>query len=166
LPSASHWCFWARTNSPGLTLEGPRREKPKESKIEFTFSIRTTQPGFGVSLAPRVPRVIPRSQPFIPWLTLARTFPHIRMSVSRTTITPQSCSDLDGAQRVTELLDPGELPRNSIYNLRCLPRGTLTERFDLSIFFLMGFFAFLQGVFEKMGGKTWFFGGEFVVESW
>jgi hypothetical protein len=24
----------------------------------------------------------------------------------------------------------------------------------------------LQGVFEKTGGKTWFFGGEFVVESW
>jgi hypothetical protein len=24
----------------------------------------------------------------------------------------------------------------------------------------------LQGVFEKTGGRTWFFGGEFVVESW
>jgi len=30
----------------------------------------------------------------------------------------------------------------------------------------MELFAFLQGVFEKTGGKTWFFGGEFVVESW
>jgi hypothetical protein len=33
-------------------------------------------------------------------------------------------------------------------------------------FFFEGVFAFLQGVFEKTGGKTWFFGGEFVVESW
>jgi hypothetical protein len=32
--------------------------------------------------------------------------------------------------------------------------------------FLWGVFAFLQGVFEKAGGKTWFFCGEFVVESW
>jgi hypothetical protein len=30
----------------------------------------------------------------------------------------------------------------------------------------LGFFAFLQGAFEKTGGRTWFFGGEFVVESW
>jgi hypothetical protein len=30
----------------------------------------------------------------------------------------------------------------------------------------MELFAFLQGVFEKMGGKTWFFSGAFVVESW
>jgi hypothetical protein len=30
----------------------------------------------------------------------------------------------------------------------------------------MELFAFLQGVFEKTGGKTWFFGGESVVESW
>jgi hypothetical protein len=30
----------------------------------------------------------------------------------------------------------------------------------------MGLFAFLLGVFEKTGGKTWFFRGEFVVESW
>jgi hypothetical protein len=33
--------------------------------------------------------------------------------------------------------------------------------------FLGGSFsAFLQGVFEKVEGKTWFLGGEFVVESW
>jgi hypothetical protein len=30
----------------------------------------------------------------------------------------------------------------------------------------MELFVFLQGVFEKTGGETWFFGGEFVVESW
>jgi hypothetical protein len=36
----------------------------------------------------------------------------------------------------------------------------------LSYFFFGEFFAFLLGVFEKAGGKTWFFGGEFVVESW
>jgi len=36
----------------------------------------------------------------------------------------------------------------------------------LSNFFFGGIFAFLQGVFEKTGGRTWFFGGEFVVESW
>jgi hypothetical protein len=34
------------------------------------------------------------------------------------------------------------------------------------IFFFEGVFAFLQGVFEKVDGKTWFFDGEFVVESW
>ena len=33
-------------------------------------------------------------------------------------------------------------------------------------FFLEGVFAFLQGVLAKTGGKTWFFCGEFVVESW
>jgi hypothetical protein len=30
----------------------------------------------------------------------------------------------------------------------------------------MEIFAFLQGFFEKTGGRMWFFGGEFVVESW
>jgi hypothetical protein len=33
-------------------------------------------------------------------------------------------------------------------------------------FSLVGVFAFLLGVFEKTGGRTWFFRGEFVVESW
>jgi len=33
-------------------------------------------------------------------------------------------------------------------------------------FSLRELFAFLQGFFEKTGGKTWFFDGEFVVESW
>jgi hypothetical protein len=33
-------------------------------------------------------------------------------------------------------------------------------------FFLGRSFAFLQGVFEKVGGWTWFFDGEFVVEAW
>jgi hypothetical protein len=33
-------------------------------------------------------------------------------------------------------------------------------------FSFKGVFAFLQGVFEKTGGKTWFLDGEFVVESW
>jgi hypothetical protein len=33
-------------------------------------------------------------------------------------------------------------------------------------FFWRGSFAFLQGVFEKTGGWTWFFDGEFVVEAW
>jgi hypothetical protein len=31
---------------------------------------------------------------------------------------------------------------------------------------LVGIFAFLLGVFEKTGGRMWFFGGEFVVELW
>jgi hypothetical protein len=34
------------------------------------------------------------------------------------------------------------------------------------LFLFGGVFAFLLGVFEKVGGRTWFFGGEFVVESW
>jgi hypothetical protein len=34
------------------------------------------------------------------------------------------------------------------------------------IFFLWEVFAFLQGVLAKTGGRSWFFGGEFVVESW
>ncbi len=33
-------------------------------------------------------------------------------------------------------------------------------------FLFEGVFAFLQGVFEKVDGKTWFFCGEVVVESW
>jgi hypothetical protein len=33
-------------------------------------------------------------------------------------------------------------------------------------FSLRWFFALLQGFFEKTGGRTWFFGGEFVVEWW
>jgi hypothetical protein len=33
-------------------------------------------------------------------------------------------------------------------------------------FFFGGDFRVFAGGFEKTGGRTWFFGGEFVVESW
>jgi hypothetical protein len=36
----------------------------------------------------------------------------------------------------------------------------------VDVFFPEAFFAFLQGVLAKTGGRTWFFDGEFVVESW
>jgi hypothetical protein len=36
----------------------------------------------------------------------------------------------------------------------------------LRIFLFCGVFAFLRGVFEKIGGRRWFFDGEVVVELW
>jgi len=33
-------------------------------------------------------------------------------------------------------------------------------------YFLMGCFRVFAGVFLKTGGKSWFFGGEFVVGLW
>ena len=35
-----------------------------------------------------------------------------------------------------------------------------------SCFFLGGVWVFLQGVLGKVGGRSWFFDGEFVVNSW
>jgi hypothetical protein len=36
----------------------------------------------------------------------------------------------------------------------------------LAIFLSVADFVFLQGVLAKTGCETWFFDGEFVVESW
>jgi hypothetical protein len=42
----------------------------------------------------------------------------------------------------------------------------MPDRFSIGRFIFPAIYAFLLGVLEKTRGGTWFFDGEFVVESW